>query len=155
MARLRFTAHTNGEVASAAVTVNKTILQILAPANQIVAVRGYAISLDGIAGNAEPVVVEVLRQTSAGTGMTAGTAANDGAGSETVQTTVTKAASAEPTAGTILRQDNIHPQTGAEWRYAPFDEEILVPGGGRLGLRFTVPTGGAAVNALGRFYCEE
>ena len=150
MARLKFTAHTNGEVALVAATA-KTVLQILAPTNQRIAVRGWGVSFDGVSGSAEPVVVEVLRQTTAGT-MTSGTSASeDGLGSETIQTTVTKAATAEPTAGTIIRQENIHPQTGVEFRFAP-DEELIVPGGGRLGIRCTAPAG---VNVLARFICEE
>ncbi len=150
MARLKFTAHSDGEVALVAATA-KTVLQLLAPTNQRIAIRGYAVSFDGIAGNAEPVIVEVLRQTTAGT-MTAGVKVKDDSfGSETIQTTVTKNATAEPTASDVIRQDNIHPQTGVEFRFAP-DEELVVAGAGRLAIRCTAP---AAVNVLARFICEE
>ncbi len=150
MARMRFTAHTGGEVALVAATA-KTVLHILAPTNQRIACRGYALSFDGVAGNAEPVIVELLRVSTAGT-MAAGSAVKDDAlGSETLQTSVTKTATVEPTAGDILRQDNIHPQTGVEFRFAP-DEEVIVPGAGRLAIRCTAP---AAVNVLARMLCEE
>jgi hypothetical protein len=147
MARIRCVAQT-AEVATG--TSAKTLLQIVAPANQRLAVKGYAISFDGVAGDAAPIIVDVLRQSTAGT-MSSLTPANDGVGSETIQSTAQHTATAEPTAGAILRSDNIHPQTGVEFRYA-FDEEILVAGGGRLGLRVTA---GANVNALSRFLYEE
>jgi hypothetical protein len=148
MARIRCVAQT-AEIASG--TAAKTLLQIVAPANQRLAVKGYAVSFDGIAGDAEPVVVDVLRQTTAGTMSALTPAKDDGLGTETIQSTAQHTATAEPTAGSILRSDNIHPQTGVEFRFA-FDEELLVPGGGRLGLRVTAA---ANVNAFARFLYEE
>lgn len=149
MARLLFSAHTGGEVALVAATA-KTVLQVLAPANQMVAVRSVAMSFDGVAGNAEPVVIEVTRQTTAGT-MSSGTKTKMRPGSAAIQTTVTRDASAPPTAGDSIFYENIHPQTGVEFRWAP-DEDVVLDGGERLGLRITAP---ANVNVIARFLCEE
>jgi predicted ThiF/HesA family dinucleotide-utilizing enzyme len=150
MARLKFSAHTGGAVAMVAATA-KVVLQILAPTNQRIAVRGYSVSFDGVAGDAVPVLVEILRLTTAGTMAAGVTASEDALGSETIQTTATEDASAAPSAGTVLREYYIHPQTGADWRMAP-DEEIIVPGAGRLGIRITAP---AVVNVRPAFFCEE
>lgn len=150
MARLRTVVTTEGDIALAAATP-KTVLQIVAPANQRIAVRGFSVNFDGTASTAEPVTVEVLRQTTAGT-MTAATPAKEGdPGSETIQMTAQKDATAEPTAGEILRRYTIHPQSSGEWRLG-YDEEIHVGGGTRLGIRLTAP---AAVNATAHFACEE
>jgi hypothetical protein len=151
MARIRFAVHSAGEVALVTATA-KTVVQVIAATNTRVAVRGYSVSFDGVAGDGEPVVVDVMRQTDGGSGSSAATVAKDDpGGSETLQTTGIKGPTSEPSASTILRQYNIHPQTGAEWRLA-FDEEIIIAGGGRLGLRCTAPAG---VNALASFFCEE
>jgi len=139
MANIGVTVTTEGEIALGAGTA-KTILQIIAPANQRLNFDGFAVSFDGVLGTAEPVNVEILRQTTAGT-MTSATVVRRGAGSETIQTTAQKTASAEPTAGDVLRRYNIHPQTGAEFKFDP--KEIEIPGGTRLAIRCTAP---AAVN---------
>jgi hypothetical protein len=149
MARLNFIAHTGGEVALSAAT-KKTVLQILAPANQRVVVKGYRISFDGTSGSAEPVLVEFSRQSTAGT-MSAGTSAVRDTAMPTVQTTVTKTASAEPTETSVVFSQDVHPQTGVKEPLV-FDEEIIVPGGGRLGVACTAP---ATVNVVVALDCEE
>ncbi len=152
MARMKLSVTTEGEVGLVAATA-KTILQLVAAANTRVAVRGFSVSFDGTSGSAEPVQVDVLRQTGAGTGGSAATPVKeDGLGSETIQTTAQKnIATTEPTAGDVLRRYQIHPQTGAEFKFG-LDEELIIPGGGRLGLRCTAP---ANVNAVGHFSIEE
>jgi hypothetical protein len=150
MARLKFSAHTGGAVALVAATA-KVVLQVLAATNQRIAVRGYSVSFDGVAGDAVPVLVEVVRLSTAGTMGAGVSASEDALGSETIQTTVTEDASSNPTVSVVLREYYIHPQTGAEWRMA-FDEEIIVPGAGRLGIRCTAPAG---VNVRPAFFCEE
>ncbi len=114
------------------------------------ALRGFSVSFDGILGTAEPVQVEILRQTDAGT-MSAATEVVDIPQSEAIQVVALKTATVEPTPGDILRRYDIHPQTGFERSYA-FDEEIIIGGGGRIGLRCTAP---AAVNVTGFMAWEE
>jgi hypothetical protein len=149
MARIRTAVTTEGEIALVAATA-KTILQLVAPAQQRIAVRAFSVSFDGTSGSAEPVQVDILRQTTAGT-MSSATVVREDVGSETIQMTAQKTATAEPTAGDVLRRYEVHPQAGIEVKYG-FDEELLIPGGGRLGLRVTAP---ANVNAVGHFSCEE
>ena len=65
--------------------------------------------------------------------MSAGSIAkNDSTDSETVQTTFTINATAEPTSTDILDVLEVHPQSGQIVMYPPGDE-IQVPGGTRFG----------------------
>jgi hypothetical protein len=148
MANLTFVADTGGEVALVTATA-KTVVQITAPANQRIQIDGWSVSFDGVSGTAEPVVVELLRQTTAGT-MTGTTPVRKGVGSETIQTTSQKNATVEPTAGDVLRRYEVHPQTGAEWKFDP--KEIEMAGGTRLGIRCTAPAG---VNVVASIDAEE
>jgi hypothetical protein len=153
MANLNFTVTSEGEIALAAAGTAKTILQLVAPANQRLDCRSVSIGFDGVNPSAEPITVELLRQTTAGT-MTAATPVKDSAGAESIQSTAQKNATAEPTAGDVLRRWEHHPQAGSFERV--FDKrEIEIPGGTRLGLRATIPTAGAAVNATAHISAEE
>lgn len=149
MARVRGVITTEGEIA-ASVGAAKTILQLVAAANHPVAVKSLSVSFDGTSASAEPVQVDVLRQTTAGT-MTSATPVEETNTGTILQTTAQRNATAEPTAGNVLRRYEVHPQSGIIEKFT-IEDEIIVPGGGRLGLRVTAP---AAVNALGAFSFEE
>ena len=152
MAGLNFSVTTEGEIALAA-AATKTVLQLVAPTNQRVEVMGLSVSFDGVSATQEPIKVDLLRQTTAGTGGSAATPSKDGDYAETIQTTAQKnIATAEPTAGAVLRSWNIHPQFGIDKTFRK--GEVQVPGGGRLGLRCTT-AGGVAVNVVAEINCEE
>jgi hypothetical protein len=145
MSAVRFKAHTGGAVATG--TSAKTILQILAASNHAVWVNEIHISFQGTSNTASPILVEVLRQTTAGT-MSSGSIFKDPDDSaETLQTSCTKNASAEPTASDILYQWYVHPQTGFSWQ-AAFGQSIKVGGGDRLGVRVTAAADVNSVVAL-------
>lgn len=110
MAGLLFGAQT-GAIATG--TSAKTLLQVVAATNVRVKVREWSISFAGTSNTATPIVVDILRQTSAGT-MTALTLrkfnTND---DETLQTTAQHTATAEPTdGGDLPMKEHVHPQTG-------------------------------------------
>jgi len=151
MARRNIVVTTEGELALTAATA-KTILQLVAPANQRLAIKGFSVSFDGVSATAEPVQVDLVKQTTAGT-MSAATpvAEQIGLGAEAIQATANKNATAEPTTTDVLRRYNIHPQTGREIRYG-LDDEIVMAGGTRVGLRCTAPAG---VNVVGHITAEE
>lgn len=150
MARVRARAVPTSAIALVAATA-KTVLQLVAAANQRVACRGWSISFDGtVPGNGE-VVVELVRQTTAGTASTTVTPVKEGTEGETLQTTMRYDFSAEPTTTDVLDKQFIHPQTGVEYPFA-YDEEILIAGGGRLALRCTAPQN---VNCYPKFKFEE
>ncbi len=130
----------------------KTILQLVAATNTRIKLKEWSISFDGTSNTATPLLVELVRQTSAGT-MTALTLRKiNNSDAETLQSTSQHTATAEPTdASDVPYTELIHPQTGYTWQ-APFGGEIIVKGGERLGLRVTAA---ATVNAEARFVGEE
>jgi len=131
----------------------KTLVQLLAAANQRVKVKEISISFDGTSNTATPIYVEVVRQTSAGTITNTTTLRKvDPDFTETLQTTCKDTATAEPTdSGDVPMAELVHPQTGFLWQ-APFAGELKIPGGGRLGVRVTAA---ANVNASVRVVGEE
>jgi len=152
MARLNITQTTEVEVSCVATTPT-TVLQLLAPTNQRVAVKTVTISFDGISNTAEPVIIRVLRQTSAGVG---GAARNplkkDNDIATAVQSTGQRGTfTTEPTSGDIELTYHIHPQAGVQYPL-PLGDEIILAGGGRLGVQVTAP---ATVNALVTIEAEE
>jgi hypothetical protein len=153
MANLNFSVTTEGEIALAVAGTAKTMLQLVAPAQQRGDLRSIAVGFDGTNPSAEPFTVELLRQTTAGT-MSSATPVKDSAGAETIQFTAQKNATAEPTAGDVLRRWEHHPQAGSFER--AFDKrEVEIPGGTRLGLRVTCPTGGTPGNCAAHMSVEE
>src|SRR6187200_1914628 len=99
MSQAGFSAVKTGVVTG---TAAKTLLQLVAAANHRFVVKEIAVSFAGTSATDPPVLIEVLRQTTAGT-MTAlsPVKAND-ADEETLQTTAQHTAIVEPTAGDIL-----------------------------------------------------
>lgn len=149
MAGVRLAAVT-GEIATG--TSTKTILQLVAAANHRVVVREIRASFKGVSASATPVLVEVLRQTTAGTMSALSPVKLNSADDETLQTTAQHTATAEPTAGDVVLAAEVHPQGGLFAWVAPFGGELVVPGGERLGLRVTA---GATVNCIAMMSVEE
>jgi hypothetical protein len=148
MAGVKFVAQT-AEVATG--TAKKTLLQLLAPANQRVLVKEISISFDGVTNTNEPILVQITRQSTAGT-MTALTLQKMNTGdNETLQTTAQHTATVEPTETAELMGEQVHPQGGYTWQ-APFGGEIVITGGERLGIAVTASV---TANAKTRIIGEE
>jgi hypothetical protein len=135
----------------------RTLLQIASPANQRVKVKEWSVSFQGTSNTATPAQVQVMRQSTAGTGGSSADAApqkwDDDQG-ETIQSSSLSAAtafSAEPTYGAVLQTENVHTQSGFCWQ-APVGGEILLKGGDRLAI---VVNEAAGVPTVARFVCEE
>jgi hypothetical protein len=137
------------EVALTAATT-RTVLQLLTAANRRTRIVGFGVFFDGTSSTNEPVVVELVRQTSAGT-MSAGTAVKTRVVAETLQNTVTHSATVEPTSTDVLERVNVHPQSGYEVRY-PLGQEPVVAASTRVGVRCTAPAG---VNVVAKIFWEE
>jgi len=116
----------------------KTVLQLVAAANHRVKIKELSVSFKGTSGSATPVLIQVLRQSTAGTGGDALTAKKFNEGDdETLQTTALKDIDGgEPTGSDEVMGEEIHPQGGWTWQ-APFGGEIIVNGGDRLGIAVT------------------
>jgi hypothetical protein len=123
-------------VALAAATV-KTCLQIATPATVRAKIRGFSISFDGVTAANVPGLVEILRQTTAGT-MTALTPAPVDSSAPASLATASHTATAEPTAGTVIWRRRITPNGGLFEMYWPDDkDQLVVPISGFLGIRCT------------------
>jgi hypothetical protein len=125
-------------------------MQLIAPTNTILAVNGAWVSFDGVSNTGVPVIVEILTQTTAGT-VTARNPQKTKDTATALGATGGVNASAEPTAGNVLKTFHVHPQAGVIMPL-DFDKEIEVAGGARLGMRITAP---ANVNCLCGFEGEE
>lgn len=135
----------SGAVSIAANTV-KTAIQLIAPTNQRLTMRRISVSFEGATSTAKPARVRFLRQTTAGT-VSSGTAAREGAGSETPQATIGINASAEPTASDVLWEQYVPVYQGL----AVLPIDVLwgyeLPGGTRLGVDILTASAEATVNA--------
>lgn len=148
MAGVRFKATTD-EVATG--TSKVTVLQVVAASNHGILVDEISISFQGTSATAAPILVEIARQTTAGT-MSALTPVKDPDDSdEALQVTAQHTATAEPTEGDVLMRELVHPQTGYTWQ-AAFDRKIKIGGGDRLGVAVTA---GANVDCTARICGEE
>ena len=129
----------------------KTLLQVVAAANHRVLVKEISVAFKGTSPTDAPILVRILRQTTAGTMSALTPVKNNSADTETLQTTAQHTATVEPTAGDVLMSEEVHPQTGLLWQ-ATFGGEIIVPGGTRLGIDVTA---GVSVSATARIFGEE
>ena len=150
MAALEFTGLVS-EVASGTTTL--TLVQLVAPANHLVRVLDYTVSFKGTNATAEPIEVQLLRQTTAGTSAALTLVKNNDSIAETILTTALKTFTAEPTAGDILDVEYVHPQGGSKTFVAPSPDCWIIGGGDRVGIRVVTP--GATVKVAVRIRAEE
>jgi hypothetical protein len=138
---------TSADIAST--TAAKTILQLVAPANQGLRVQAFGLGFKGVTVTDTPIVVEIVRQTTAGT-MTSRTPLKRGVSGTTIQATGNENATAEPTTTDILWSNAIHPQAAIE--VSLVGREIMMDGGTRIGIRVTA---GVTVGTRGHIDYEE
>ncbi len=147
------TAHTaEGSAIGLVAATTKTVIQITS-VTRPVKVTEWSISFDGATPADEPVLVEVLRQTTAGTGGTSVTPRKRVDYVSTATTTAKTGPSAEPTAGDVLETYYLTPNGGLLVIQYPEGGEIVVPASGRLAIRATAPSN--AVNAAAWVGWEE
>lgn len=149
MAGVLFSAQTPA-VALVADTA-KTVLQIIAASHHRLEISEWSVSFNGIVNTNEPVLIQVVRQTDAGTVSSLTPKKLNTADDETLQVTASYNASVEPTSTDILFSELIHPQGGYTWQ-APYRGEITVPGGARLAIKITAPD---ALSCVARFKGQE
>lgn len=149
MAGVGFIASTP-EVALVGATA-KTVIEITAAANHRAILHDIGFFFDGVSVTNEPVVVELIRIGTTGTGSALTLQKRDPDYSETIQTSAKYNLTVEPTGITVLKRWNVHPQSGYEI-IIPLGKEIPLPGGDLIGLRFTAPD---AVNVIVNVEGEE
>ena len=141
---------TSTEEALGAATT-ETVLQLVAAANHRVKLKEWGVFFDGVSVTAEPVLVEIVRQSSDGTSSALTPVKVDDSLPETLQTTARdKFSGAEPTSGDVLDAIQVHPQQG--WKEVDSDYIYIVGGGDRIAIRVTAP---AAVNCKASMKFEE
>ena len=118
----------------------KTVLQIKAPTNQRIKVYSFSIFFKDTISSDTPVEVQLIRQSTAigGTPTALVAIKNDLGVAETIQTTaaIYGTSPTEPTTTDIRKMLKVHPQSGYEVIYS-FGQELLISGGGRLGIVVT------------------
>ncbi len=139
MAGMRLLA-THGKIAFSTSTL--TVLQVTAPTNQRLKLKGWGISFDGVSNTGAPIQVQLFRGTSAGTFTSLTPVKKDKSQAETIQSTAGYLATGEPSVGDILEEQLVHPQAGYA-NYFPFGNDIDVPGAGQIDIRLVSPGAGA------------
>lgn len=129
----------------------KTVLQLVAVANHRVKILGYSVAFDGASTTAVPVLVEMVRQSTAGTSSVNTPTKRDTDISDTLLTTARDTITVEPTTTDVMEEMLVHPQQGLIVLY-PLGMEPIIGGGNRIGIRCTAP---AVVNARVSMIFEE
>lgn len=129
-----------GPVALLATAV-QTIAQLITGAKQAKLIEAH-VSFNGISASDVPVVVDVLRQTTAGTATGAQVPLKDDPADGAALLTYAKTVTVEPTAGDILRSWYVTPNGGLFVLPLPVGGIVIPSGGGsggRLSIRATAP----------------
>jgi len=121
----------------------KTLIQYVPPANQDGMILSFSVEFRGDANSEVPHLVELYRQSTAGTSSANTPQPLDDGWSGTLQSTARDTITVEPTTGVRVGAWYVHPQAGIIKEYARGD--LMVVGGARLGLRVTTDSGVTAV----------
>lgn len=141
-------------VATGGASTTKTLLQIQAGTNHKLKLTEVGISFNGVDNLAEPILVELVRQTTTGTASSLTILKSTPEDSGTIDASAQETFTVEPTTTDIIRAWYIHPQSGLIYN-PPDPKEFTVDSAGRLALRTTVPSGGVTVNAQAHLEFDE
>jgi hypothetical protein len=130
---------------AAASAAAKTVLQVVAGSTVRALVKSFEVSFDGADSTKTPCLVELIRQTTAGTSSALTLVKHDEA-SVTAISTGLQTFSAEPTAGDILASVYLSPAGGIYSYQYPLGDEPVVAASGRIGLRVTTVAGSGTPN---------
>jgi hypothetical protein len=133
-------------------TVAKTMQRITAPANQAVVVERVEVGFDGTSTTGPQVLVQLIKGAiTGGSGSsTANPVKRDDGQNETVQTVGVTGYTGEPSGGTVVYSQYVHPQGK---HIFVLDKALgRVKGGDSFAVRCTV---GTAVNYAGNIFATE
>jgi hypothetical protein len=138
-------------------TALKTLCQIATSSGRRAEIIEWSVSWNGTSASAVPALIQLNRQTSAGTGGVAGTAFPQDLADVTPTTTVLTGPTggtwtAEPTAGNIVYQDYYTPVGLGPFAQYPLGRGIIVPVSARIAIVCTVAV---AVSAAGHLVWSE
>jgi hypothetical protein len=132
----------------------KTILQIVTGATHRAKVKSIEVSFDGTDSTKTPVLVELIRQTTAGTSSALTLVQDDEASAAPIATAL-QAFTVEPTAGAVLRKKYLSPAGGIYSYQWPLGDEPSIDVSGRLGIRLTTVAGSGTPNCCAELTFEE
>lgn len=136
MARFQGAAAIAGNAVAAATV--ETLIQLLAAANHRVALLGYNLGGNGTSNTEGPGLIQIVRQTTAGTASALTLVKGDDSIAESLLTTGQELFTAEPTLGDILRPHTVHPQASISIMDS-FSREYIMGGGDRIAMRANYP----------------
>ena len=115
----------------------ETIFQIFAPTNHDVYVRSLEVMMFGTTGASAAILFKWCTQDGAGTSSddSAALFKDIPASANTIQTTMRKTFTAEPSTNTVREQFAVHQQASGQRLPNNPDRRLVVEGGTRLGLR--------------------
>ncbi len=114
----------------------KTVVNIASPATARFRVTGVEVSFDGVTAGNTPVLVELVRQTNAGT-VTAVTPVPVDSAAPAALGTAGKNATVEPTGPTVIKSFRLSPNGGTAFVPLVGADMITVPVSGFFGIRCT------------------
>ncbi len=131
----------------------ETLLQVVAATNHQIDILGWSVSFAGVTVTDEPIEVQLIRQSTAGTSSSLGLVKWEDSDSDTIDATALHDFTVEPTLGDLLTSVLVHPQGGYEIWY-PAGAEPKIGGGDRMGIKVIAPAG---VNpaATSQMVCRE
>jgi hypothetical protein len=130
---------------AAASAAAKTVLQVVAGSTTRQLVKAWEVSLDGADSTKTPVLVELVRQTTAGTASALTLVKHDEA-SVAALGSAQQTFTIEPTAGDILASVYLSPAGGIYSYQFPLGDEPVIASSGRLGIRVTTVVGSGTPN---------
>lgn len=144
---------------SLAANVTKTLLQLQAPSNQGAAWKRLKVAFEGVTSTDKPVVLQLLKQTDAGTGgvgITETVLKSPKGTAPTPQCTALGGpwSTTEPSASDVIDEVYVHPQSGYEWIFQRAEDEHAYFNE-RYAVRCITPTGNATTNAIASLIWEE
>jgi len=129
---------------AAASAAAKTVLQVVAGTVRPL-VKAWEVSFDGADSTKTPVLVELIRQTTAGTSSALTLVKHDEASMAAISAAL-QTFTAEPTAGDILASVYLSPAGGIYSYQFPLGDEPVIAASGRIGIRVTTVAGSGTPN---------
>jgi len=128
-------------------TSKKTLLQLIAPSNQALRIEAFGIGFKGIVVTDPPVLVELILQSTAGTGTARAPVRRAPGPTATLQATGFENFTGEPTTDRTIWVNTIHPQASGE--IPLLDRSIVIDATERLGVVVTT-----SVSVSGRAHID-
>lgn len=141
----------NSTATSLSAATAKTLLQAASPADKRLWVHSFSVSFNSVTSSDAPVVVDLMRQTTAGTGTSVTPVPLDGNAPASTSTCL-RSHTVEPSSGDILWSGYVTPVGGLfVYTFSPGEEPIVDESGGfqpRIALRATSPSAVSVIASL-------